>query len=209
MKYGIVITGDIAGFTKASSKKREAVIKEIKAWFKEWAKPGYAEFFRGDSFQLLFEDSNEALKRSLQLRCRLKKSVVAKQKTLLDAKLAIGIGEISSFKKSVLDADGEAFHLSGRSFDKIEETRFRIVTKDEKLNKQLEIIADLLNVIIADWTSSQAEVVYWLLEGKTQQQMANELQIAQSAVNNRIKLARWKETEKTLTYIISLLNDLS
>ncbi len=208
MNKGIVVTGDISGFTKISAKEREVIISSLKDWAITWSEPGHFEFFRGDSFQFLSLKADEALTRSLQLRCRLKNFLSKKQKPVLDAKLSIGTGEISYFGKSVLDADGQAFHLSGRSFEKIAETRFRIVTDNDKLNKQLEIIADLLNIIITDWTGPQAEVVFLLLEDKTQQQMADELQIVQSAVNNRIKLARWRETERTLNYIISLLNEL-
>lgn len=43
------------------------------------------------------------------------------------------------------------------------------------------------------------------MEGKTQQQMSEELHIGQSAVNNRIKLAKWKQIEKMIRYIESLI----
>ncbi|WP_423148293.1 hypothetical protein [Rubrolithibacter danxiaensis] len=208
MKKGAVITGDIAGFTSLKDKQRESLIAQLKEIFASWTEKGYAELFRGDSFQLLVPDFETSIKRSLQLRCWFKKVTPSKQKTVLDAKMVIGLGEISYFNNSVLDADGEAFHYSGRTFDKMEETGLRIVTKDEKINKQLDVITDLMNVIIGNWTTGQSEVIYQLLEDKTQQQIADNLHIAQSAVNNRIKLSRWKEIEKTIAYIISLTNDL-
>jgi hypothetical protein len=203
-----VITGDIVGFTKVNVEEREILINNTKAIFREWTKEkGRAEFFRGDSFQLLFEDVNEALYRGVQLRCWFKKTRTTEQQALLDAKISIGIGDVSYFGESVLDADGEAFHLSGRTFDKMEESRLRISVGNERIDLQLEVIADLMNVIINDWTSAQSEVIYLLLQNKTQQQMADELGIAQSAVNNRLKLSKWKEIEKTIKYLSLLIND--
>lgn len=197
-----VVTGDIAGFTKVGVKRREKLAADTKKIFETWfPEKGLAEFFRGDSFQLLFDDAGQALFKSIQLRCWFKKSQSSVQKPVLDARISIGIGDISYFGGSVLDADGEAFHLSGRTFDKMGGEYLRIVTTDDKLNKQFVVIADLMDVIISGWTVGQAEVIYHLLEGKTQQQTAAVLNITQSAVNNRLKLANWKEIERTINYI--------
>jgi len=207
MKYSVV-TGDIANSTSIAADKRVELIEQVSALIKSWvAKPEDAEIFRGDSFQLLFDDVAEALKRSIQIRCWLKSYQDGPGNAPLDARLSIGIGDIAYFGKSVLDADGEAFHLSGRAFDEMKATQnfLQLSTNDQQLNKQLNIILNLANIIISQWTNNQAEVIFLLLEGKTQQEMADELKIAQSAVNNRIKLSRWKEIDKTMRYIASLM----
>lgn len=207
MTYG-VITGDIIHFTSAAVADREALIADTGQLIKAWvSQPQYAEIFRGDSFQLLFDDIGQALRRSIQLRCWLMQHTAADQKNTLDARISIGIGAISYFGNSVLDADGEAFHLSGRAFDEMKNTHndFQIITSNPALNGQLQVILNLANIIISSWTKNQASVIFLLLEGKTQQQMAQALQIGQSAVNNRIKLSRWKEIDKTIQYIESLL----
>jgi hypothetical protein len=209
MKYG-VITGDVTNFTSIAIDKREALIIKTSRLIKSWvSKPEYAEIFRGDSFQLLFDNINETLKRSIQLRCWFKQHIEEKQKDALDARISIGFGEIDYFGKSVLDADGEAFHLSGRAFDGMKNVQdyFQVSTADNKLNEQLRVILNLANIIISQWTKTQAEVIFLQLEGKTQQEMADELKIAQSAVNNRLKLARWKEIDKTMRYIASLIQE--
>jgi len=207
MKYSVV-TGDIANSTSIAADKRVELIEQVSALIKSWvAKPEDAEIFRGDSFQLLFDDVAEALKRSIQIRCWLKSYQDGPGNAPLDARLSIGIGDIAYFGKSVLDADGEAFHLSGRAFDEMKATQnfLQLSTNDQQLNNQLNIILNLANIIISQWTKNQAEVIFLLLEGKTQQEMADELKIAQSAVNNRIKLSRWKEIDKTMRYIASLM----
>ena len=165
----------------------------------------YASIFRGDSFQLLFKDMGTALQRSIQLRCWFKKHSEWAS-TMLDARMVIGAGKISYYGKSVLDSDGEAFHLSGRAFDKLEEDEnLKIITSDLEKNEQLQVILNLAEVIIGNWTVNQAEVIYLLIDGKTQQQMADQLNVGQSAINNRIKLAKWKQIEKMNHYIAFLV----
>lgn len=209
MKKG-VLTGDVSNFTSLEVDKREDLIKKTSVLIKSWvSKPEYAEIFRGDSFQLLFDTVEETLTRSIQLRCWFKQHTDEQQKSPLDARISMGFGEVAYLRTSVLDADGEAFHLSGRAFDEMKSTHnfFQVLTDDSLLNEQLKVILNLANIIISQWTKNQAEVIFLLLEGYTQQQMADELKIAQSAVNNRLKLARWKEIDKTIRYIASLIQE--
>ena len=205
MKDSLVITGDINGFTQLSSRDREFLIQSTGDLMKLWMKRKNARIFRGDSFQMLFTDSGEALKRSIQLRCWFKKSKLS-EKIMLDARMAIGLGEVAYMGESVLDSDGEAFHRSGRGFDMMESDEFlKIITGQKDLDQQLLIICKLMDVIISGWTRSQAEVIYMVLEEKTQQQIADELKVVQSAINNRLKLAHWKQIEKTILYISELI----
>lgn len=203
-EIALVLTGDIVGFTKISSPKREKLIQSLPDLFKLWVAPEFAQVFRGDSFQLLFKNPQEGLRRTLQLRCWFKKNTITDY--ILDARMAIGVGEISYYGDTVLDSDGEAFHISGRAFDAMEDGEFiKVVTADQAMNEQLNIICRLMDVIISGWTPSQAEVIFLALENKTQQQMADQLNVGQSAINNRLKLAKWKEIERTIRYISALL----
>jgi hypothetical protein len=200
-----ILTGDITGFTYIKSVQRSTLISELRTLITSWVdNPAHAEVFRGDSFQLLLKDFPDILKRSLQMRCWLK-SKSTKQKSILDAKIAIGIGEIAYFNQRILDADGEAFHLSGRTLDTMKSSGLRIMTSKKELNEQLEIITMLMDAIMANWTSGQAQALFMVLENKTQVQIAEELKIAQSAVNNRLKLAQWKEIDKTINYLSALI----
>ena len=205
MKNSLVITGDIIGFTKVKTKEREKLVQLSQELITSWVGIKYAQIFRGDSFQIVFDDASEALRRSIQIRCWFKKFDFD-EKAMLDARMSIGVGQISYHGTTVLDSDGEAFHISGRVFDKLEEDELiKIVTPDKVLNEQLNIICRLMDVIMSGWTRSQAEVVFLVLENKTQKQMAEELQVVQSAVNNRLKLSKWKEIERAVRYISTLL----
>ncbi|WP_256005248.1 SatD family protein [Pedobacter deserti] len=207
MKNHAVVTGDIIGFTKLSPQKRKALITHTENLLKSWiANAADAEIFRGDSYQMIFADLRYALTRSIQLVCWFKTYVADQDKTRMDTRISIGVGTISYQGKNVLNSDGEAFHLSGRRFDKMQEGEYlAISTGHEETDTTLEIMLNFINAYMASWTKGQAEVIYLILEGKTQQEISAALSLSQPSVNSRLKLAGWKEFEPAIRYIASLL----
>jgi predicted XRE-type DNA-binding protein len=207
MKHYAVITGDIINFTKLNNKERQGLIDATDKLLKSWVdKPGDAEIFRGDSFQLVMDNIGDAVKKSFQLICWFKKKSGTNIK--LSSRVSVGIGEIAYRGKSVLDSDGDAFHQSGRYFDKMNAGELlTIKTMNEETNKQLAIILSFINLFINQWNIKQAEVIYLACEGYTQTQMAEALNIKQGAVSNRLKVSKWKEVEKGMDYIIQLVTN--
>jgi hypothetical protein len=204
-----VLTGDIINFTHLKDKDRLKLINETEALLKSWVKrPNLAEVFRGDSFQLMIEDTGNAIKKSIQLICWFKMHSDDKSNINLGSRISVGIGDVAYNGKSVLDSDGEAFHLSGRNFDKMADNEvLRIKTANDQTNEQIAIILTFANIIINQWTTSQAEVIYLAINGYTQTKMAKELGIQQGAVNNRLKVANWKTIQEGIDYIIQLIKE--
>src|SRR5437899_821239 len=102
-----IVTGDITNFTSIRVDEKENLVNQTSRLIKSWvSRPEYAEIFRGDSFQLLFDDVNTTLYKSIQIRCWLKQHT-EDQKAPLDARISIGFGKVDYFGTSVLDADGE------------------------------------------------------------------------------------------------------
>lgn len=207
MKTKAVITGDIINFTKLSSAKRKSLIEGTEHLLKTWIKEkSNAEIFRGDSYQVLFDNSLVAITRSVQLICWFKKHSDEADRVNLGTRISIGIGEVSYLGKNVLNSDGEAFHLSGRNFDTMKDEQFLSVhTNDIQKNEGIEIILNFVNKYIGNWSLGQAEVIFMLLEGSTQQEIAEELKLSQPSVNSRIKSAGWKEFEPAIRYIAHLV----
>ena len=206
MEYdALVLTADVNGFTKVQHGRRGELMQSVDELIQSWVDPEYARIFRGDSIQILFRDPKECLRRAVQLRCWLKTNLLSPD-FMLDARLAIGIGKIDYYGDTVLDSDGQAFHLSGRAFDMLQPDEFiRIATADDILNELLNTICMWMDLQIQNWTRPQAEVIYMILENMTQQEMAYKLGIVQSAINNRLRLARWKNVEKTIDSISFVL----
>ena len=206
MKTPAVITGDIINFTKLPTARRKALIEDTEALLKNWiSKKADAEIFRGDSYQVLFADALSAITRSIQLVCWFKKHSDQAQGIHLNTRISIGIGQVSYHGKNVLNSDGEAFHLSGRNFDTMKEDQYlSIHTNDPQKNAAIEIILNFVNKYLGSWNKGQAEVIFWQLEGKNQQEVARMLSISQPSVNSRLKTAGWKELEPTIAYLASL-----
>jgi hypothetical protein len=207
MNLQAVLTGDIINFTRLNPQNRQRLIENLEKLIKSWIKNSEdAEIYRGDSYQIIFEDVANAISRGVQLICWFKIQSDQVNKTYLSSRISIGIGAVSYRGKNVLSSDGEAFHLSGRNFDKMNiEELISIHTNDNEKNKAIHIILNFVNKIINEWTIPQAEVIFHILEGKTQQKIADNLSISQPSVNSRIKLAHWKEIEQAINYISELV----
>ena len=207
MKNYAVITGDIINFTRLNNESRKNLIAATEKLLKSWVdKPGDAEVFRGDSYQLITDDITSAITKSIQLICWLKKNSDPANNIQLSSRISLGIGAIAYKGGSVLDSDGEAFHLSGRYFDKMGTGELlAIKTSSEEISQQIAIILSFINLFIDQWTANQAEVIYLACEGYTQLKMAEKLGLNQGAVNRRLKAAKWKEVEKGINYIAKLV----
>jgi len=205
MKTYAVVTGDIKNFTTLDNQKREQLVIATEQLLRTMVNSEQdARMFRGDSYQFIVDDIGQVLKKCIQLICWFKINSDKGNSEQLGTRLSIGIGEIAYMGKSVLDADGQAFHLSGRNFDEMNKNEIiRLITSDEKKNSTYEIILMYINLIIKQWTISQAETIYYLLstvEG-TQAKIAGKLNVSQPAVANSLRFARWKEVEKGINFI--------
>lgn len=202
MQQQAVITGDITAFTQLSPKRRQALIQETEQHLKSWLRPSEeVATFRGDSYQVLFDTPQRAIRKSIQLIAWFRKRKESKQG--LSTRISLGIGSISYRGENVLNSDGPAFHFSGRNFDLMEaDTYLSIITADSKKNTDFEIILNFINRYINKWTRAQAEVIYLHLEGQNQKTIAQNLSITQPSVNSRLKSAGWREIEPALEYMI-------
>lgn len=202
-KIKSVITGDIIGYSKLSPAKRNFTQESLKDFLKDKDNDSNVfELYRGDSFQGVINKVEAALKYALLIRLKLKSfsfSSEQQRNSLLDARIAIGIGKIDSIKKNVLESDGEAFRNSGPLLDSmVSIERLKIKSPWKEFNSEFELTLNLLDVIVKSLTPSQSEVLLEKLSGHTQQEMAEKLKISQPAVFQRLKAAKWYVIEQTL-----------
>lgn len=200
-----VITGDIVNSTSLSQEQRMILLKTLKEIFKKIEEvyphtiESQFEIYRGDSFQGVLSDPEKALITCILIKAYLRKSFPTTLKKAWDARLALGIGEIDFLSHTGSEGDGPAFRRSGPVLDEMKgENRTMITTPWENINLEFEVSCTFLDIIISRWSSSQAEVVLELLDGFTQQQIADKLKISQVAVHHRIKNAGWNAVQKFL-----------
>ncbi len=208
MAIQAVLTGDIVNSTKLKPAKE----KKLLLMLQDVLLPYQFEFYRGDSFQVYQKNAAMALETALLCRtaaiCILPGNA---ENTATDVRISIGIGSVKAPVKTLSTAKGEAFVLSGRSFDDISKTntRLAISTANSLAHEGLQVIADYVNAIFKVMTSKQATVIFELLKGQTQQVVAEKLKRSKSTIHQHVSSGRWAEIEKLLQQYQNIVNQLS
>jgi hypothetical protein len=214
-----IITGDVIHSTRLSIGYRDWLFKQIGGALKQWNKDFgmRSETFRGDSFQCLVKKPADALRLALLQKTYIrslnpsnlydihKKDSPANRKGIFfptwifDVRIAIGIGEVEFLSNRLASSGGSAFQLSGQLLDRMKNRKqsLAIATKD-KFNEELETEFILLDAIISKTTALQCEVICLKLLGYTESQIAEQLEIGQSAVNQRSNSGNWYAIESMI-----------
>ncbi|HEY5463745.1 MAG TPA: hypothetical protein VIJ95_10860 [Hanamia sp.] len=206
MAISAALTGDIVNSTrlgKVNERKLLRILKQI-------LNPYLFEFYRGDSFQVYVKDPKSAFRIALLCRAAAISISLEDETISSDVRISIGVGKITTPIKTLGAAKGEAFLLSGRSFDEIagSETRISIVTSNTLANEGLQVVSDYVNAIFNTMTSKQAEVIFELLKGKTQQEVAKKFKRTKSTISQHVSAGRWNEIEKLLKQYENIINQL-
>lgn len=201
-----VLTADLINSTSYEKALLQEVIKVLKAEFEAISKQQDALFtiFRGDSFQGIIKHPEDALHIALRLKAAvLKVENATKKKSnvpVADVRIAIGIGEADYNEKAITESNGEAFHFSGRTLDamKAENRKLSLKTGNENIDNEFKVSLKFLDSLTDKWSIASAEVVYYLLKGMKEQQIADLLERSQAAINLRKKAAGWEEVQLLL-----------
>lgn len=186
----------------------QVVNRELTKELKEQRKEGKItsfDLFRGDSAQVIVLKPSEALLAAFRIKTRLNRMVPNGKKNrrgrrvVRDLRIAVGVGSVSADSLNEMTND-EPFVLSGRELDEITETGLSIGvrTPDEEVNKELSTVLFLYEGVMRHWTLPAAEVIYHKLLGKTEREIAGELGISQSAVNQHSQAAYWNGLSRLL-----------
>ncbi len=181
-----ILTGDI--IKSRSIKNPEVWLSTLKkALTKCSQNSSHWDIYRGDSFQLELENIEESLKSAIYIK--------ACMKTIkgLDVRIAIGIGEKTFSGKSVVESNGEAFQFSGETLESLkkEKVNLKIKTKNEQLNRELNLYFKLALTIMDHWTTNSAEISKLYMEHPQalQEELGKHIGINQNAVSSRLKRA--------------------
>ena len=205
-----VITADIVGSTKIPAGNRDrlpALIYEL-ADELQVVSPLKVEIFRGDSFQVLVQRPEEALRVAILFRAGLRKSRLL-EKGSIDARMAVGIGEVSYDAEQLSLSDGQAFVFSGREFDELKKRRLSVVTPNEEYNAELLVSTSMIDDIVSHWSRSQSECVYLsLLTGGKQDDLAKALNTQRQNVGKKLKAAKEQLCKLYLKRVANLISRL-
>lgn len=196
-----VITGDLVASTQLTTSEKGQLLEyitQVPSHFSELT-PIKVEVFRGDSFQLLIDCAEESLTVATILRAGLKMQTLQKSPILWDARLSLGLGDVSYDTERVTTSDGEAFHNSGWAFDEIGKRRLTIRTPWSDINDELYVSTAFADDIITNWTSTQSKAIYYtLLTKQNQLQIASILKTSNQNVSKLLSTAKGQLIENYL-----------
>ena len=201
-----VLTGDFVKSRTIKEGDIEKVIDLLKETFNELnrkilSNKASFQIYRGDSFQAIIPNLELALVTAIIIRARLrafesgykvidtKKSDKPINYAYTDARIAIGIGEVSYWGEEISESQGEAFQKSGYLLDKLkkENERLGIDTPWGNINKELHVESKLADAVISRWTANTSMAVFLnLLDKKNQSKLARILNISQPALHKRL-----------------------
>ena len=191
-----VITGDIVNSSLLDPQQEKKLLKILQNLMTDHKH----EYFRGDSFQAYIKDPALALRIALQCRTAAIALDPERAPAVSDVRVSIGIGNVESPVRVLATAKGEAFLLSGRALDSMNKTEGRlvIVTENKLANHALGVMSDYINSIYKQMTPKQAEVIFELLKGYSQQHVADKLNRSKSTISQHVTAGRWEEIDSIL-----------
>ena len=190
-----VLTGDIINSRGHNASKW---IDNLKAFLGNYGEsPIDWEIYRGDEFQLRTTPGN-ALKTAFQVKA------LVRQVKSLDVRIAIGIGTENYRGSRVGESNGPAYQHSGKAFEflKHEKKTLRVTSGRAGADQTLNLILALTLNFMDEWSPVSAEVMTLVLARPeaSQEELAGELNIKQSAVSQRLKRARKDLVAEVLSY---------
>ncbi|MFD1162521.1 SatD family protein [Hwangdonia seohaensis] len=196
-----IITGDIINSKKSSPKLWLQALKTILNSYGN--SPLIWEIYRGDSFQLEIEPKN-ALKACILIKATIK------QFENIDVRLAIGIGDKTYKSDKITESNGSAFVNSGECFESLKKTTLAIKSPFDEFDTTINIMLELAQLIINNWTSTSAILVKTTLENPdlNQNQLAEILERTQGNISQGLKRAGYDEISKLLHYYKTQIQNL-
>lgn len=158
---------------------------------------------RGDSLECVIPEARLSLRIALLLKCYVKSLDLITSGPMLRKKgirVVIGLGSLRINDEASGIIDGEAIYESGRVLDKgggTDTTLLSLVSTELDV-RGYSALCDVLGFVLTRATSKQCMVLYHLLLGKTQQQVAAELGLEQPTVNQHAYAVGWNAIQRAL-----------
>lgn len=185
-----VLTGDLIGSSRAlpaAIDQTFLVLAEAAGRLSDWhGAATRLTRFRGDGWHCVLARPDLALRSCLYLMAALRAAEAP-----LETRLALGFGAMTRAGSATLaDADGPAFHRSGRALDAMPRGR-RFTTADDGTPPALAAVVPLADWMTRRWTVAQAEAVRAMLTppSPTQRELADSLGLTQQSVSERLDAA--------------------
>lgn len=207
-----VITGDIIESSAIPITCRGLLLEYIRKTTEELnvIEPLKIEFFRGDSFQMVINNPENAMQIAILLRAGLKSFTPRECKKPWDARISLGVGTISYYAENTVLSDGEAFQYSGRGLDEMGKRRLVVKTIWPEANDELHVSTAFADEVISSWSIAQSQASYQaLLYNISQKDIANKLQKSAQNISKLLSAAKVNLVQMYIDRYHNLILNLS
>ncbi|MHC1776138.1 MAG: SatD family protein [Lentimicrobium sp.] len=211
-----VLTGDLIRSSKLSGRELSrlpaafsAVVNQVDQACHQPEGTTKFSIFRGDSFQLLTTPQS-ALKTLFLLKAELRITFPKTIADSVDARIAVTLGTVSHIAPNITESTGEAFTQSGHLLDTIPHNRQTLFGfKGGEADRELNTALTLADEITRKWTTSQAALVFWLLQGMTQKEIALKTSNSQPTIMKKIKTMGWQGISELLGRYDEIIHNIA
>ena len=187
-----VISGDIVNSTKLTFDQFEQLLKRIKDIQKlitEGNSSNAHSIERGDEFQSVVHDIENALRYTIVYRIGIK--ALGKK---FDSRISFAIASNADLRESVSESMGAAFVLSGRGLKALKSDRLCFNSDHLELTEHFDLLFKYLDRQLTELTSRQCEVMLAMLrtnEALSINDLAEKLNIASATASKSLKASGW------------------
>jgi hypothetical protein len=214
-----VISGDIIASTSLNEHGKTKIEANLNSLIKELKKKYgvYGRVLKGDYIECYVQEIADVFRVALAIKSFVKSIEISaddvnsnesgrlKLFKTYGIRLAIGIGELSRLDLKNGIIDGEAIYFSGRIINEdkthnkekvtIKNTLF-IKSNNDNLDKEIQPLLALIDVLISKNTQKQCEVLYLKLIGYSEESIVKKLKKKQPTINEQSTSAGWTAIEK-------------
>src|SRR5699024_23313 len=153
-----VLKGDIIASRKLIH--QESWLNPLQDLLREWGEsPKDWEIVWGDFFQLEIDSPEEALHKALQIKALIKKTQPPeenRQSSIIDVRMAIGIGEKTYSGSRISESNGPAFIYAGEKFDRLKKENITLGIKSPwgDFDRDINLYLRLAGIFMDKWSLS-------------------------------------------------------
>jgi DNA-binding XRE family transcriptional regulator len=180
-----VLSGDIIRSTELSHEVYEDLLYTLHnqlAFICSINPSNKFEISRGDSFQVLVQDPENAARYALLIRTSLRSNNY-------DCRISIAIGHDVSIRHTIGSSTGDAFTLSGRALDNMASDTLKVTTSLQTFNEFFGLLTKYLDHHISEMTGRQCAIAYIMFKNQpslTQKEIAELLGVNRVSINRSI-----------------------
>ena len=214
------ISSDIVSSTSLSVEQRLFLEKELRKLLRILkqtfgSKTFFGRLIKGDYIECVLNDPQLALRvaliiksfvKSLKIQANKKTNKKIKSFKEYGIRIAVGIGKLSIFNKKNGIIDGEAIYLSGRainemtSSDKKLRDTLAFRSNQESWNEAFNPLFSLLDVLFAESTRAQSEIIFYKLLNKSEKEISEILNKSQSTINQHSNSVGWYAIDRAVKF---------